>query len=124
MVAAKIERDGGGGFSVNVRPHEQTAAELAELAEQIEALVAAETAAGAGIRLGRRLVASLTPDEAKDVARSWLEGCIWAAARASGLEWDQWRCAAAAEVLRSQRDGWESAMVKAIGGSDADASGN
>ena len=123
VVAAKIERDGAGGFSVNVRPHEQTAAELAELAEQIEVLVAAETAAGAGIRLGRRLAASLTPDEAKDVARSWLEGCIWAAARASGLQWDQWRCAAAAEVLRSQRTGWESAMVKAIGGSEADPSG-
>ena len=43
VVTAKIERDGAGGFSVSVRPHEQTAAELAELAEQIDALVAAET---------------------------------------------------------------------------------
>ena len=123
VVAAKIERDGAGGFSVSVRAHEQTPVEQAELAEQIEALVATETASASGIRLGRRLAASLTPEEAKDVARSWLEGCIWAAARASGLDWDQWRCAAAAEVLRSQRDGWEQAVVRVVGGSDADASG-
>ena len=123
VVAAKIERDGSGGFSVNVRPHEQTPSELAELAEQIEALIAAETGAASGVRLGRRLVALLTPEEAKDVARSWLEGCIWAAARASGLVWDQWRCAAVAEVLRSQQEGWELAMVRAIGGSDADPGG-
>ena len=122
-LAARIERDGDGGFLVSVRAHDQSPAEMAELAEQIEALVAVETAPAAGVRLGRRLAALLTPDEAKDVARSWLEGCIWAAARASGLDWDQWRCAAAAEVLRSQREGWESAMVKAIGGSQADASG-
>ena len=120
VVTAKIERDGAGGFSVNVRPHEQTPAELAELAEQVEALVAAETAEAADIRLGRRLAASLTPEHAKDVHQSWLEGCIWAAARASGLEWDQWRCAVAADVLRTQRDGWESAMVRAIGGVDMD----
>ena len=59
VVAAKIERTGDGGFSVNVRPHEQTPAELAELAEQIEALVAVETAEAAGIRLGRRLAGFL-----------------------------------------------------------------
>ena len=123
VVAAKIERDGAGGFSVNVRPHEQTPSELAELAEQIEALIAAETGAASGIRLGRRLAALLTPEEAKDVTRSWLEGCIWAAARASGLAWDQWRCAAVAEVLRNQQGGWELAMVRAIGGSDADPGG-
>ena len=123
VVAAKIERDGDGGFSVNVRPHEQTPAELAELAEQIEALVAAETAEAAGIRLGRRLAGSLTPEHAKDVHRSWLEGCIWAAARASGLEWDQWRCAVAADVLRSQQEGWELAMIRAIGGADAETNG-
>ena len=98
-------------------------AELAELAEQIEALVAAETADASGVRLGRRLATFLTPDEAKDMNRSWLEGCIWAAARHSGLDWDQWRCAAAAEVLRSQRDGWEAAMVRAIGGTEANPSG-
>lgn len=120
VVAVKIERDGAGGFSVNVRPHEQTSAELAELAEQLEALVAVETAEAADVRLGRRLAASLTPEQAKDVHRSWLEGCIWAAARASGLEWDQWRCAVAADVLRTQPDGWESAMVRAIGGADND----
>ena len=114
MVAAKIERDGAGGFSVSVRPHEQTPAELAELAEQIDALVAAETAPGANVRLGRRLVASLSPEQAKDAERSWLEGCIWASARASGLDWDRWRCAATAEVLRSQRDGWELAVVRAV----------
>ena len=123
VVAAKIERDGTGGFSVNVRPHEQTPAELAELAEKIEALLAEETAAASGVRLGRRLTAILTPDNAKEVARSWLEGCIWAAARSSGLDWDQWRCAAAAEVLRKQRDGWELAMVQAIGGAEADPAG-
>ena len=46
VVAAKMERDGEGGFTVSVRAHEQTPAEQAELAEQIEALVAAETAGG------------------------------------------------------------------------------
>ena len=106
-----------------MRPHEQTPGELAELAEQLEALVAMEVAGAGEIRLGRRLAASLTPEHAKDVHRSWLEGCIWAAARDSGLEWDQWRCAAAAEVLRSQKDGWERAMVQAIGGSEADPGG-
>jgi ParB family chromosome partitioning protein len=122
-VAARIERDGTGGFLVSVRPHDQSPAEMAELAEQIEALVASETAPAAGVRLGRRLASLLTPEGAKDVARSWLEGCIWTAARASGLEWDQWRCAAAAEALRTQSEGWESAMVEAVGGSQADASG-
>ena len=119
VVAAKIERDGAGGFSVNVRAHEQTTAELAELAEQIEALVAAETAGAGHVRLGRRLAGTLDAQQAKDVHRSWLEGCIWAAARASGLEWDQWRCAVAADVLRSQQDGWERAMVEAVGEADA-----
>ena len=118
MVAAKLERDGAGGFSVSVRPHDQSAAELAELAEQIDALVAAETAAGSSVRFGRRLVASLSPEEAKDAERSWLEGCIWATARATGLDWDRWRCAATAEVLRSQPDGWERAVVRAVGVAD------
>ena len=122
-VIARIERDGAGGFSVNVRPHEQTPAELAELAEKIEALLAAETATAAGVRLGRRLVASLSPEEVRDVDRSWLEGCIWASARASGLEWDRWRCMSVAETLRSQPDGWETAVVNAIGGPDADPAG-
>ena len=123
VVAAKIERDGTGGFNVNVRPHEQTPAELAELAEQIEALLAMEAAAASGVRLGRRLIASLTPKEAKDANRAWLEGCIWSAARASGLEWDRWRCAAAADVLRNQPGGWENAVVGAVGGTSADPSG-
>ena len=120
VVAAKIERDGQGGFSVSVRAHEQTPAEQAELAERIEALVAAETAGGADVRLGRRLAGSLTAQQAKDVHRSWLEGCIWAAARASGLEWDQWRCAVAADVLRTQQDGWELAMVRAVDSAEAE----
>ncbi len=123
VVAAKIERDGAGGFSISVRPHDQTPSELAELAEQIEALVAAETAEAAGVRLGRRLASFLTPEEAQDVARSWLEGCIWAAARDSGLHWDQWRCAAVAEALRTHKEGWERAMVRAIGGAEADPGG-
>ena len=123
VVAAKILRDGAGGFSVNVRPHEQTPGELAELAERVEALLAVETADASGVRLGRRLAEYLNPDEAKDVNRSWLEGCVWAAARASGLQWDQWRCAAAAEVLRSQPDGWEQAVARVVGGQEADASG-
>ena len=123
VVAAKIERDGSGSFSVSVRAHEQTPAELAELAEQVEALLHTETAAASGVRLGRRLIASLTPEDAKDADRSWLEGCIWSAARASGLEWDRWRCAAVADVLRSQPSGWENAIVRAIGGSGADPSG-
>ncbi|MCY4057928.1 MAG: ParB N-terminal domain-containing protein [Gammaproteobacteria bacterium] len=112
VIAAKIERDGAGGFSVTVRPHEQTAGERAELAEQIESLVDAETASAAGVRLGRRLVASLTPNEVKSADRSWLEGCVWATARASGLDWDRWRCAAVADVLRGQRGGWQRAIVR------------
>ena len=123
VVAAKILRDGAGGFSVSVRPHEQTPGELAELAEQIEALLALETADASGVRLGRRLAGHLTPDMATDVSPSWLEGCIWASARASGLQWDQWRCAAAAEVLRSQPRGWEQAVAQVVGGGEADASG-
>ena len=123
VVAAKIERDGAGGFNVSVRPHEQTPAELAELAEQIEALLATETAAASAVRLGRRLVASLTPDDAKAADRAWLEGCIWSSARASGLDWDRWKCASVADVLRSQPRGWENAVVRAIGGTGADPSG-
>ena len=123
VVAAKIERDGTGGFNVSVRAHEQTPAELAELAEQIEALLETETAAASGVRLGRRLVASLNPEDARNVDRAWLEGCIWSAARASGLEWDRWRCAAVAEFLRNQTGGWENAVVRAIGGTGADPSG-
>ncbi len=123
VVAAKIQRNEAGGWSVSVRPHEQTPVELAELAEQVEALVAAETGTAGGIRLGRRLVGMLSPEEAEASQRAWLEGCIWAAARASGLEWDRWRCAAVADELRSQRDGWEQAVVRAVGGRDADPSG-
>ena len=109
-----------GGSSVAVRPHEQSLADLAELAEQIETLLSAETSAAAGVRLGRRLVASLTPDEARNADRSWLEGCIWSAGPTSDLEWDRWRCAAVADILRAQADGWERAVVRAISGRDRD----
>ena len=106
VVAAKIQRDGGGGFYVNVRPHEQTPAELAELAEQIEALLALETVDASGVRLGRRLANYLTPDDAKHATITWLEGCVWAAARASGLEWDHWRCADSARAGRRRLSTW------------------
>ena len=124
VVAARIDRDEAGNWSVNVRAHEQSAAQQAELAEHVEAVLAAETEAAAGVRLGRRLAATLTPEEAKDSDRAWLEGCVWSAARASGLEWDRWRCAAVAEVLRTQRDGWEMAVVRAVGGSEVKSSGD
>ena len=123
VVAARIDRDEAGNWSVKVRAHEQSPAQQAELAEQVEAVLAAETEAAAGIRLGRRLAATLTPEEAQESDRAWLEGCVWSAARASGLEWDRWRCAAVAEVLRTQSDGWELAVVRAIGGLEADPSG-
>ena len=119
VVAAKIQRNGAGGFWVSVRAHEQTTAELAELAEQVEALLAVETAGASGLRLGRWLANHVMPEEAKHSTSSWLEGCIWAAARASGLEWDHWRCASAAQVLRTQREGWEKAVVGVVRGADA-----
>ena len=122
-VTARIQRQADGGWQVRVRPHEQTPTERVELAEHVEALLAVETAGAAGVRLGRRLVALLSPEEAQDASRSWLEGCIWTAARGSGLDWDRWRCAAVADVLRSQPDGWETAVVQAIGGAEADPSG-
>ena len=121
-VAAKMERDGTGGFSINVRAHEQSAAELAELAEEIEMLVARETATASAARLGRRLVASLSAEEARDADRSWLEGCVWSAARASGLEWDRLRCAVVADKLRRQPEGWELAVVRAVDSADPDPS--
>ena len=122
-VTAKIERESDGGWLVRVRPHTQTPAQLAELAEQIESLLAVETAPAAGVRLGRRLVALLSPEDATEASRAWLEGCIWAAAQSSGVDWDRWRCAAVADALRKQPEGWETAIVHAIGGADADPSG-
>ena len=113
-VAARIERNGRGGFSVRVRAHEQDEADLAELAEQIEALVAVETASASAVRLGRRLTALLTAEEAQSSDRAWLEGCVWTAAHATGLTWDRLRCAAAANTLRTQRGGWERAVVEAV----------
>ena len=123
VVTAKIETYGEGGFNVSVRPHDQSAAELAELAEQVEAVLGAVASPAAGVRLGRRLVSSLSAEEAKSADRSWLEGCVWSAARASGLEWDRWRCAAVADVLRSQPDGWEHAVVRAVGGAHGESTG-
>ena len=75
------------------------------------------------MRLGRRLVSMLTPEEAQDANQAWLEGCVWATARASGLSWDRWRCMGVAESLRNQRGGWERAVVDAVGGKDADPAG-
>ena len=120
---AKIERNDAGGWSVTVRPHEQSPSEMAELAEQVQAVVDAETAEAAGVRLGRRLTALLTPELAKNAERSWLEGCVWVAAHDNGLAWDRWQSAAAADILRSQTDGWEMAVVRAVGGREADPSG-
>ncbi len=123
VVAARIERGAGGGWSVLVRPHEQSPVEMAELAEQVEAVLATETAPAGGVRLGRRLVSLLSPEDAQNADQSWLEGCVWATAQASGLGWDRWRCMAVAEALRSQRGGWEQSVVRAIGGSQADPAG-
>ena len=121
MVAVKIQRDGAGGFSVNVRPHNQSAAELAELAEHIESLITTETGNASGVRLGRRLATALTPEAAKTAERSWLEGCVWAFARTAGLDWDRWRCMAVADALRTQRGGWEHAILAIAKNVQADA---
>ena len=122
-VTARIERDKAGGWSINVRPHSQTPADMAELAERVEALLAAQTAPAAGVRLGRRLVTLLTAEEANNADQAWLEGFLLAAAHASGLDWDRWRCMAVAQALRDQRGGWEHAVVRAIGGREASPAG-
>ena len=62
--------------------------------------------------LGCHLAATLTPEEANESDRSRREGCIWSAARASGLEWDRWRCAAVGGGAADQREGWELAIVR------------
>ena len=114
-VAAKIQRSPAGGWSISVQPHEQSPADLAELAEQVESLVQAQTARGAGVRLGRKLAASLSPEDARNADRQWLEGCVWAWARTLGLDWDGLRCAVAADILHKQPKGWQQAVVQAIG---------
>lgn len=83
-------------------------------------MIATETASASGVRLGRRLVWSITPEEAREADRAWLEDCAWASARASGLDWDRWRCSAVADTLRAQRTGWEIAVVRAVGGRTSD----
>ena len=123
-VAARIERDEAGNWSVNVRAHEQSPADMAELAEHIEAVLAAETSPAGGVRLGRRLAGLLTAEAAAKASQSWLEGCVWAAARGSGLDWDRWRCAGVAQALRAQRGGWERAVARAVGGREGDAPGS
>ena len=122
-VTARIERDDAGNWSVRVRAHDQSPADMAELAEHVERVLAEETTPAAGVRLGRRLVAQLTAEEAKDASQSWLEGCVWASARASGLDWDRWRCAGVAQALRSQDGGWERTVVRAVVGVDTDPGG-
>ena len=122
-VTARIERDDAGNWSVNVRAHDQSPADMAELAEQVEAVLAQETAPAGGVRLGRRLVAQLSAEDAKRADQAWLEGFVFAAARASGLDWDRWRCLAVAQALRDQRGGWEHAVVRAVGGRAADPAG-
>ena len=122
-VAARIQRSDAGAWTVSVRPHEQTPAEAAELAEQLEALIAEHTTQASGVRLGRRLATALTAGEAKESERTWLEGCVWAMARASGLDWDRMHCAVAAEILRKQPGGWQQAVARAVGGADADPGG-
>ena len=119
-VAARILKDPEGGWSVTVKPHEQSPADLADLAEQVESLLQAETAAGTAVRFGRRIAASLSPEEARKAHRSWLEGCVWAWANALGLDWDGMRCAVVAEILRTQRKGWEQAVVEASAGAESD----
>ena len=89
----------------------------------MEGHAAIETAPAAGVRLGRRLAAMLSPEEARNAPRGWLEGCVRAAAQASGLDWDRWRTAAVADILRTRPGGWETAVVRAVGGTRADASG-
>ena len=123
VVAAKIERDDAGGWSVQVRAHKQSPAEKAELAEQVEALLAQETADASGVRMGRRLATLMSPEEAKGANQAWLEGCVWAAAQASGLDWDRWRCAGVAQALHAQTGGWKRAVVRAVGGRDANPAG-
>ena len=84
-------------------------------------MLAAETATGGVVRLGSRIVVTLTPEDAKDSDRAWLEGAFGQRPEASGLEWDRWRCAAVAEVVRTQREDWELAVVRGswrIGGQD------
>ena len=120
-VAARIQRDAHGGWSVTVKPHEQTPADLAELAEKVDALIQAETAAAAPVRLGRRLAGSLSPEDASKAHRSWLEGCVWAWAQALGLDWDGMRCAVAAEILRTQPEGWQQAIVQVSATADPDS---
>ena len=113
-VAARIARSEAGGWSVTVQAHEQSPSDLAELAEKVDALVRAETSGGAGVRFGRKVAASLSAEEAKQADRSWLEGCVWVWAHTVGLDWDRMRCALAAQILRTQPEGWRKAVVQVV----------
>ena len=119
-MAARILRNDEGGWSVTVQAHKQTPGDLAELAEQVETLVRAETAGGASVRLGRKLADSLSPEDASSAERLWLEGCVWAWARTTGLNWDRMRCAVAAEILRTQPKGWQRAVAQVVKTLDTD----
>ena len=123
VVVAKIQRNDAGAWSVSVRPHEQTAAEVVELAEQVEALLAEQTSSASGVRLGRRLAGALTADDAKEAQSGWLDGCVWAMAHGSGLDWGRMRCAVAADVLRKQPGGWQDAVARVVGGAEEDSAG-
>ena len=70
--------------------------------------MALETADASGVRPA----GCLAPEDAKDENRSWLVGWVWAAARASGLQWGRAR---AAEVLRTRPQGWEQASARVVG---------
>ncbi|MCY3813083.1 MAG: ParB/RepB/Spo0J family partition protein [Gammaproteobacteria bacterium] len=111
-VAARIKRNEAGSWSVTVQAHEQSPTDYAELAEQVEKLVHAETASAASVRLGRKIAATLSAEAAKEADRAWLEGCLWASAQAMGLEWDRMGCALAAQILINQPDGWERAVAQ------------
>ena len=69
------------------------------------------------------LVSMLTPEEAKDANRAWLEGCVWAAVRACGLGWDRRRRIGVAETLRNQLGGRERPVVDKVGGKHAAPAG-
>lgn len=95
----RLHRDGGGGWSVRVKPHEQSDADRVELANAAERLVREECGIAGEDDVRRRLAAWLPARVAKGADPEWLSGCVWAAARASGVKWSRDRCAAEAAEL-------------------------